>query len=548
MSPRAQRAGLVTGAAVAGLLALLVGAWAVDAGIHAGQVMRNVWLDGRPVGGLSETDLRAVVATLAEERAETPIEVVTPAGSYELTAERLGLKVDRDATIEAVLAAGRDSTAPGRPLQWAGLLVSRRDVDLRWFVERSTAEAALARAEADNRTEPVEPTLLLADGVLAPIAGTPGTALDLSEIDTVLLRAAEDGGDRLRVELTTSSLPPRHTDDEIREIARRAEELSSRPLTVVVAGQPTRFDPETLRRWMRAGPSADGSRLELQVDLPTLEADLAATLGELGTPPVELRWDVGPAGVTWTEGVPGTRCCAPDSSARVIEALTSGRDQVTLELTVAPPEHDSAWAERMRITEPVASFTTAHACCESRVRNIHRIADLVRGVVIEPGETFSLNGTVGPRTPEKGFAEAGVIYNGRFQKDYGGGVSQFATTLFNAAFFAGLDIPEYQAHTIYISRYPYGREATLSYPSPDLKITNNTPYGVLVWPTYTDTSITVTLYSTRFIEAAQTGQSTSPAGRCTRVRTERTRTWITEGRSEVDTFGAIYQPAEGVLC
>ena len=51
----------------------------------------------------------------------------------------------------------------------------------------------------------------------------------------------------------------------------------------------------------------------------------------------------------------------------------------------------------------------------------------------------------------------------------GGGISQFATTLFNAAFFAGLDIPEYQSHSIYITRYPYGREATLSYPAPDLE-------------------------------------------------------------------------------
>lgn len=548
MSPRARRGGLIALATVVGALALVVAAWAVDAGVHSGQVMRNVSLEGRPVGGLSATDVRAVVATLAEERAGVPVEVVTPAGTYELTAEQLGLEVDREATVAAVLAAGRDGPAAGRPLRWAGLVFAGDDVALRYAVDRTAAEAALAPAVADNRTDAVEPTLLLADGVLAPIGGTPGTTLDLADLDAALVRAASGGGDRLRLELATVPLPPAHSDDEIREVARRAEALAARPLTVVVAGEATRFEPDTLRRWMRAAPGPDGGPLEVQIDLPSVEADLAAALGDLGTPPVELRWDVGPAGVTYTEGSPGTRCCAPDSPARVIEALTSGRDQVTLELTPAPPEHDAAWAARMGIIEPVASFTTPHACCEARVRNIHRIADLVRGVVIEPGETFSLNDTVGPRTPEKGFVQAGVIYNGRLQNDYGGGVSQFTTTLFNAAFFAGLDIPEYQAHTIYISRYPYGREATLSYPSPDLKITNNTPYGVLLWPTYTDTSITVTLYSTKTIEAAQTGQTTSPAGRCTRVRTERTRTWIAEGRSEVDTFGALYQPAEGVLC
>ncbi len=202
----------------------------------------------------------------------------------------------------------------------------------------------------------------------------------------------------------------------------------------------------------------------------------------------------------------------------------------------------------MQITTPISSFTTNHACCESRVTNIHRMADLLRGVVIEPGETFSINDTVGQRTRAKGFVEAGVIYNGRFEQDVGGGVSQFATTTFNAGFFGGLDLVEYMAHTIYISRYPYGREATLSYPSPDLKIRNNTPYGVLIWPTYTGTSITVTLYSTPWVSGEQTGQSESPAGRCTRVTTQRTRTWVSDGHQEVDTVTALYQPAEGVLC
>ena len=94
-------------------------------------------------------------------------------------------------------------------------------------------------------------------------------------------------------------------------------------------------------------------------------------------------------------------------------------------------------------------------------------------------------------------------------------MSQFATTTFNAAFFAGLDIPSYQFHTEHLSRYPYGRESTVSYPEPEFRIVNNTPYGVLIWPTYTETSITVHLYSTRYATGAQTGQTTSPNGSCT---------------------------------
>ena len=191
------------------------------------------------------------------------------------------------------------------------------------------------------------------------------------------------------------------------------------------------------------------------------------------------------------------------------------------------------------------------------------MADTLRGTVIAPGATFSINGTVGQRTKAKGYVEAPIIGGDYvFDTDVGGGVSQFATTMFNAAFFAGLDIPEYFMHGLYISRYPYGREATLSFPGPDLKVRNSTPYGVLIWPTYTGSSITVTLYSTHYVAGEQTGQvraesaskpppnsppDTPSAGPCVNVTTERTRTYV-DGHKVVDHFSGQYAPAEGWSC
>jgi vancomycin resistance protein YoaR len=109
--------------------------------------------------------------------------------------------------------------------------------------------------------------------------------------------------------------------------------------------------------------------------------------------------------------------------------------------------------------------------------------------------------------------------------------------LFNAAFFAGLDIPEYKAHSVYISRYPFGREATLAYPGVDLKIKNNTPYAVVIWPTYTDTSITVQLYSTRFAKGEQ--ESVTPPKGCGRITLVRKRTFV-DGRTDSQKYYANY--------
>ena len=191
--------------------------------------------------------------------------------------------------------------------------------------------------------------------------------------------------------------------------------------------------------------------------------------------------------------------------------------------------------------------STRHRSGEDRVKNIHRIADLLRGTIIAPGETFSVNNTIGPRTEGKGFVEAHVIEDGVFKESFGGGISQFATTLFNASFFAGLDIPAYKAHSIYISRYPYGREATLSFPRPDLKVRNTTPYGVMIWPTYTASTITVSLYSTKFATGEVAEQKKTTRGECAEVETIRTVT-RTDGSSKTDSFRAIYLPSEGVNC
>jgi vancomycin resistance protein YoaR len=131
------------------------------------------------------------------------------------------------------------------------------------------------------------------------------------------------------------------------------------------------------------------------------------------------------------------------------------------------------------------------------VRNIHTIADIVSGTVILPGKTFDLNGIVGERDTARGFVSAPMIEGQIFTESVGGGVSQFATTTFNAAFFAGYPIAEYQTHSYYISRYPAGREATVSWPKPDLKWVNDSRYGALVTTSYTGTSVTVTIWSTK---------------------------------------------------
>jgi vancomycin resistance protein YoaR len=145
----------------------------------------------------------------------------------------------------------------------------------------------------------------------------------------------------------------------------------------------------------------------------------------------------------------------------------------------------------------------------------------LNGTLVRPGERFSLNGRLGRRTPAKGYLPAPVINGGRLVKGYGGGVSQVSTTTFNAAFFAGVRIEQHTPHSFYISRYPEGREATVSWPDVDQVWTNDTGFGILIRAQISGNDLTVTFLGTKVwdVEAVKDpgatwcnqGRSSTPA-------------------------------------
>jgi hypothetical protein len=190
--------------------------------------------------------------------------------------------------------------------------------------------------------------------------------------------------------------------------------------------------------------------------------------------------------------------------------------------------------------ELVASFTTHHDCCEARVTNIQLMAREVDGAMVWPGQEFSLNGYLGPRTRSEGYVPAPILLNGEgyccdHPLNIGGGTSQFGTTFYNAVFRAGYEIVSHRPHSRYIDRYPLGIEATLGYPTPDVVFVNDTIAPIRIDTSYSGTSITVKLYGNT--EGREVSWDVSPSGGITyesggRVTVTRT---IEEPDGETDT-------------
>jgi vancomycin resistance protein YoaR len=268
---------------------------------------------------------------------------------------------------------------------------------------------------------------------------------------------------------------------------------------VAVEGRQAVLQPRAIAAALTFEADGKGS-LAPVLDGAALHAALVEQLADVESPAVDASFRIRSGRPSVVPSRPGREVLPATLAAAVLPALaTSGAERtVTVPLETSEPEVTTGVAEGLGVTERVASFTTYYPSdFPPRLVNIHRAADLMDRTLVLPGKVFSLNQTVGERTEERGFAAGFIINNGQLEVDFGGGVSQLTTTVFNAAYFAGLDIIEHHPHSFFISRYPEGREATVAWGYKDLRFRNDSPHGIFLTTSYTNSSVTVNIYGTK---------------------------------------------------
>ena len=167
-------------------------------------------------------------------------------------------------------------------------------------------------------------------------------------------------------------------------------------------------------------------------------------------------------------------------------------------MAVREPAVTTEQARALGVTEQLSTFTQKFPYAAYRVQNIGQAARNVNGTLLLPGETFSMNDVMKERTEKNGYTVGFVVGSGGvFAEDLGGGVSAATTTVWTGAFFAGLERVSTQAHSIYISRYQPGLEATVAWGLFDMKFKNDTPNAVFITTAMTDTSMNVTFWGTK---------------------------------------------------
>jgi vancomycin resistance protein YoaR len=305
-----------------------------------------------------------------------------------------------------------------------------------------------------------------------------------------------------------------------------------------------------MRPWLRFDPTTDG--LHLAVDEAKVSTDLPNVLAAATKPAVETSFVVDGDAVVVHPGTSGLVCCDAAAPAAIAKALLSSprpSDPVALQLRPLAPKIPPEEIAKVGISKPVGTFTVTYRPEKTKSLDVQLAADNLRGRVVLPGETFSMNVALGQPTPERGFqTRVPRSTPAAFADDVLGSLNDLANSMFNASFVGGLDLFSYRTRPVHSTTYPSGREVDVGWPTPDLQIRNSTPYGVLLWITYTDSSVTVTLWSTpTFASVVQSNQTSTPDGPCTRVVTERTKTLL-DGTQQVDSISAIYQPDAATKC
>ncbi|WP_278313724.1 VanW family protein [Lolliginicoccus levis] len=481
---------------MAGLLMVLVlagaVAYAVDWFVSRDKVPRNVTVAAVEIGGLSPEDARQRLEAELVPRASEPFVVIADEMESSILPDEAGLALDIEATVDQA------SRQPLNPVTRLADLFRTREVGFASTVDGARLEAVVDEVKAAVDEEAVEGDIVFVDGAPQLIQPRDGLIVPADEARaTIVERWLFPEPVRLPVQVEEVTVTEEGLDAALTEFAQPA--VSSNLVIRGKDGAEAVLAPEEMGDVVSFAPDGDGG-LEPEYSVDAARRALAPQLRETEVPPVEATVRIGDDGPEVVPDQVGTTVDWDATLADLPELMqrVEGRTvDAVYEDTQA--EFTTADAEALGIEEVIGEFTTGGFASASGV-NIRQAAEETNGAIIEPGETFSLNNHTGTRSYAQGYVDSGIILGGRPSTAVGGGVSQFATTLYNAAYFAGLEDVDHTEHSYYISRYPAGREATVFEGSIDLQFRNQYDTGVLIQSFGDQSSVTVRMWGTKTVD------------------------------------------------
>jgi vancomycin resistance protein YoaR len=486
--------------------------------IFAGRIFPGVSVAGVDVSGLAPAD----AALKLNQALSFPLsgKVVFRDGDkvWVATPVQLGMVFDASASARSAYDLGRGGGLFGALAGQVQAVGAGADIAPVVIFDQRLAYTYL-QSLATEINKPVMEAGLHLEGT--NVVATPGQAGRTLNLDATLiyltgqLQSFRDGEVKLVIQEAQPSIM------DVTAQAEAARQMLSQPLTLVLpnaqAGDvgPWTYDIPIIAKLLNVQRVDNGGQPQVQVGLDPngLNTILTAIQPQVDRLPKNARFSFDDASaqlVPLQAATIGRKLDVGASILLINNALARGEHTVTLQVVEAQPAiTDNATADQLGVTQLIGEYTSYfYGSSAERIQNIQAASAPFHGVLVAPGEVFSMGQTMGDVSLENGFAEALIIYGGRTIKGVGGGVCQVSTTLFRTVFNAGFPINERYPHAYRVSYYEEtangidpnlaGLDATVYFPLVDFKFTNDSPYWLLM-ETYVNVdarTLTWKLYST----------------------------------------------------
>lgn len=540
------------------LLGVLLLGYVGLAAAVAGSVPKGATFAGVPVGGMTPDKAIKKLDTDLGPKLKNPFPVTLGAKTANLNPATAGLQPDFSASVHQVADFSLNPVKIFAHLAGAGAL------ELTYKIDQTALDQAVSAAAADLKTPPTEANFLCQDGKLVPVKPAPGMDLKVGEATQEIAKKWWKQGKALKV--PGKSTTPKTTEAQLKAAEdSTAKTLLSGPITANIGEQKLTIPEGAICQ--TATWKLEGEKLTPKLDGGKLRDFALANLSGLETAPVSARFSFETGAPTVVASTNGTKLDPEEISSKVTAGAVSGENrEVTVDLTPIPPEFSTEDANAAGIKEVIGEFATPLTSNAVRTGNLRKAAGILTGVLVKPGEQFSLEESLGEISVENGWAASGVIENGVHTTALGGGLSQMCVTALNAAWFAGMDLVEFHPHSVWFSRYPMGRECTLWTGSLDLKWKNPNPNPVVLQGWVSGGQLHMRVWGTKYYEV-KTSQSPKSAIRQPTVKVNNwaecvpsgagqigftisnTRTRLLNGK-EVDskTYTHTYEPDHQIVC
>lgn len=398
-------------------------------------IRQGVWMGNTELSGMTPQEARAVLQKSYGDSLNQQLEITAAGQSFTLSVADAGLSYDINGSTQTAYDYGRQGSLLQRAKDFWQAKGGRVQLELATTLDEA-ALAAQVDTIAQQVQQPLSPSSYrYVDGTLSIDKGQAGYTLN-------------------------------------------REDLLNQLVTVL---HTARFD----------------QIIEGQLDITQPEVLDAETIAaEINREPVETSLDLvsDPTGNTILAGQAGVTV----DLAGLKQVLASDERMASLSCTVQEPQYTASELKALLFRDVLGECTsTFNSKLTGRTTNVLLAADFCNGVILLPGDIFSYNDTVGPRTYERGFMDA-IVYIGTSAEDgVGGGICQVSSTIYSAMLRADLETVERYPHSREVTYVGKGEDATVAWGSKDFRFANNTEFPVKMEVTHKENSLTVRLYGTK---------------------------------------------------